>query len=140
MKNYFNELVKLSKNAYSPYSEFQVAAIIVTKDGEEYKGVNIENASFGATLCAERSAISSALSDGVNGNDIIEIHLIGKPRKFKGAKFPLTTPCGICRQFIGEITNDSVNIIIYRSESDFKEFNMEDLLPNAFTGDELDYE
>lgn len=140
MKNYFNELWKLSENAYSPYSEFQVASIIVTTDGKEYRGINVENASFGATSCAERNAIYTAFADGINGNDIIEIHLIGKPRECKKEKLPLTTPCGICRQVINELTNENVKVIVYTNEDNFEIFSKFDLLPHAFTGEELDYE
>ncbi len=138
MKNYFNKLRELMNNSYSPYSDFQVAAIVVTTSGKEYQGVNVENASYGATLCAERNAISAAISQGVDGKEIIEIHLIGKPRESE--KIPFTMPCGICRQFISEIVNDEAKIVVYKSKDEFQAFNKKELLPYAFTGDELEYE
>jgi cytidine deaminase len=58
------ELLELGKNSYSPYSHFRVAAILITKDNQKFKGVNVENASFGACVCAERSAIISAIRAG----------------------------------------------------------------------------
>ena len=59
-----DKLIKLLDNAYSPYSKYRVAAIVLMKDGKEFYGVNVENASYGATICAERSAIVSAISNG----------------------------------------------------------------------------
>ncbi len=138
MKNYFKELLDLANKSYSPYSNFQVSAVVVTKDGREYKGINIENASFGATICAERSALSAAITEGHSGNDIIEVHLIGKPADCPVDKIPFTTPCGICRQVISELTNDNVKVVVYQSEEQFRVLSKNDLLPNAFTGEEME--
>ena len=63
------KLLRLLNNSYSPYSHFRVAAIVVTKDGQEFSGVNIENASYGATICAERVAITNAIANGVKKCD-----------------------------------------------------------------------
>lgn len=131
--NYFKELLELTKKSYAPYSKFLVAAIVVCENGDEYHGVNIDNSSFGATMCAERNAIAQAIANGISGNEIIEIHLLGKPSKLNA--IPLTTPCGICRQVINEITNDNVRVYVYYGDGLVKEFNKEDLLPCAFTGD-----
>ena len=67
------KLTELLKNSYSPYSKFPVAAIVVMKDGREFSGVNVENASYGATICAERSAIVSAISHGYKKGDFKEL-------------------------------------------------------------------
>ena len=70
------KLNKLLENAYAPYSNYQVACIVVMKDGKEFNGVNVENASFGATICAERVAITSAIAHGYKKNDFKEIYIM----------------------------------------------------------------
>ena len=70
------KLVSLLKNSYSPYSHFRVAAIVIMKDGREFHGVNVENASYGATICAERSAILSAISAGYKKGDFQELYVM----------------------------------------------------------------
>ena len=70
------KLQKLLENSYCPYSKFKVAAVVVTKDGKEFAGVNVENASFGATICAERSAIVNAVSNGYRKNDFASLFIM----------------------------------------------------------------
>ena len=98
------KLDKLLKNSYSPYSKFSVAAILVCRDGEEFNGVNVENISFGATICAERSAICSAVSAGYKRDDFRELHI----KSLSGEDI---TPCLMCRQVMAELFNDDVKII-----------------------------
>ena len=87
------KLEKLLKNSYSPYSHFPVAAIAVMKDGKEFYGVNVENASYGATICAERSAIVSAISKGYQKGDFKELYIMVDSDK-------VSTCCFLCRQVI----------------------------------------
>ena len=90
-----DKLLKLLENSYSPYSKFRVAAILVTKDGKEFNGVNVENASYGATICAERSAIVSAISDGYKKNDFEKLYVMCDNEK-------IGMCCMICRQVISD--------------------------------------
>ena len=87
-------LKRLLKNSYSPYSGFKVAAIVLMKDGKSFGGVNVENASYGASICAERVAITKALSEGEKKEDFKEIHILGSTSN--------TMPCFICRQTFAE--------------------------------------
>lgn len=102
------KLDKLLKNSYSPYSKFSVAAILVCRDGKEFNGVNVENISFGATICAERSAIFSAVSSGYKKGDFRELHI-------KAGSGEDITPCFMCRQVMEELFNDDVKIISHSS-------------------------
>ena len=92
-------------NAYAKYSNFQVGAVVITKDGKYFLGSNIENASFGLTNCAERSALFSAYSNGVRKDDIEELVLIGKSNDF-------LYPCGACRQVMYEFQGDEREVMV----------------------------
>lgn len=128
----FKELILAAKeareNAYVPYSSFKVGAAVLTDDGEIYKGCNIENASYGATNCAERTAIFKAVSEG---------HRIIKAIAVIGSDENLTYPCGICRQVIAEFASEDIKIIIAKDENEFIIRSMEDILPGAFTKKDL---
>ena len=89
------KLIKLLENSHSPYSHFRVAAILVCKDGREFNGVNVENASYGAAICAERSAIVSAVSNGYKYGDFKELYVMCDNKK-------IGMPCFICRQVFTE--------------------------------------
>ena len=89
------KLINLLDNSYSPYSKFKVSAIVVMKDGKEFSGVNVENSSYGATICAERSAIVSAISNGYKKGDFKELYVMTTGNK-------ISMCCMICRQVILE--------------------------------------
>lgn len=124
------ELIRLAfeakKNAYAPYSHFHVGAAVLTEDNKIYTGCNIESASYTPTICAERTAISKAVSDGQRKIKIIAI--VGD------AGF--TYPCGVCRQVIKEFGEDAV-IIVAKSEKEYKEYSLEELLPYSFGPENL---
>lgn len=127
------ELVNLAyearKKAYVPYSGFGVGAALSTEDGKVFTGCNIENASFGATNCAERTAIFKAVSEGYYSFDKIAI-VGGK----KGEEeLELCYPCGICRQVMSEFCNIDTFEIILEEKGDIYKFYLKDLLPEAFT-------
>lgn len=128
----FKQLISAAKeareNAYVPYSNFKVGAAVLTDDGEIYKGCNIENASYGATNCAERTAIFKAVSEG--HRTIKAIAVIGSDEN-------LTYPCGICRQVIAEFASEDIKIIIAKDENEFIIRSMEDILPGAFSKKDL---
>ncbi len=111
---------------YAPYSDFKVSAVLESENGI-YTGVNIENASFGATMCAERTAFFKALSEGET--KFKQILIIGG-RNGQISDFCL--PCGICRQVMAEFCDGDFKIITAKSESEFKEYSLGELMPEAF--------
>ncbi|MBE6819281.1 MAG: cytidine deaminase [Ruminococcaceae bacterium] len=118
--------LKTLDNAYAPYSNFQVAAALECADGSIFTGVNIENASFGATLCAERSAFAAALSAGKR--QFVRILIIGGTAGQISAFCP---PCGICRQFMSEFCAPDFEIVLYNGEQ-FETHTLAALLPKGF--------
>ncbi|PKK38762.1 Cytidine deaminase [Clostridiaceae bacterium JG1575] len=116
-------------NAYAPYSHFFVGAAVQTEEGEVVGGFNIENASFGATNCAERTAIFSALNQGARR--IVALAVAGDPEHF-------TYPCGICRQVMAEFAGQDMPVFIVKSALDYREETLAALLPGAFTPKDLE--
>ena len=116
------------ENAYVPYSKFKVGAAVVTEDDSIFTGCNIENASYGATNCAERTAIFKAVSEG---------HKKIKAIAIVGDMSTHTYPCGICRQVIVEFATKDIDIILVKSEDDYIIKTMEEILPGAFTKEDL---
>ena len=116
-------------NSYSPYSKFRVGCSIITKNNDIYSGVNIENASFGLTMCAERSAIFNYLSNGMNKEDIDYI-IIASDCTDK------LTPCGACLQVFSEFLDKDTKIIISSSKNgnnlNIKQYIFSDFMPNIF--------
>lgn len=130
-----NELVQVAtdamENAYAPYSEFSVGAAVRTKDGQIYKGCNIENASYGLTLCAERTAIFKAVSEG--SEEITDIAIVLDVDSGVG------TPCGACRQVMNEF-NAGMNVIMATTNGSLQKVSLEDLLPYSFGANYLEEE
>ncbi len=118
--------LEAKKNAYVPYSNFHVGAAILTDDGSIYTGCNIENASYSPTICAERTAIFKAVSEGKR--NIKKIAIVGDS--------DMTYPCGVCRQVIREFGKDA-EIIIANFKNEFKVYKLEDLLPHSFGPEDL---
>ena len=114
------------QNAYAPYSSFFVSAALECADGSIFTGVNIENASYGATLCAERSAFAAAITQGKR--DFVRILIIGG----KGGEITdFCPPCGICRQVMGEFCKKEFEIILYNGK-DYRTYTLAQLLPEGF--------
>ncbi|MGL5246090.1 MAG: cytidine deaminase [Mycoplasmoidaceae bacterium] len=124
----FNDLSNLLSNSYSPYSNFPVAAIAEGEDGKFYQGVNIENASFGATICAERSAISACISNG--NKSVKNIYLLTDADKF-------IYPCGICLQFISEFLNTDSWVYIFTKNKEYKQYKISELILVPFIKKDL---
>jgi len=121
-KMLYAEALKVRENAYAPFSGFQVGAALLTEDGQVYTGVNIENSSYGATICAERTAFVKAISEG--------------HRKFKALAVTAgdeqeALPCGICRQFMYEFSPE-LEIITGTDEENLNIRTLEELLPLGF--------
>ena len=114
--------LKAKENSYSPYSNFAVGAVDLAGSGKVYMGANIENASFPAGCCAERSAIYSAISNGEKVLDKLVIVASGND---------IVYPCGICRQVILEHMKNG-KIICAKNEIEYEEFSIDDLLPKSF--------
>lgn len=122
------ELRELLNNSYAKYSNYRVSAILVTDELKKYKGVNIENASYGATVCAERSAIFSAISNGERNfkelNIMVDHELIAPP-------------CYLCRQVLSELCNPEMNVNCYNKNGDKKTYKVKELCVLPFNGDNL---
>ena len=116
-------------NAYAPYSNFHVGACVKTKDGKYHKGANVENASYGLTNCAERSALFHVFSLGYRQDDIESIAIVGQGNT-------LITPCGACRQVLVELLKRDTPIVLVTGEKVLVT-NIEELMPMAFTSDDL---
>jgi cytidine deaminase len=112
------------------YSNFHVAAALKLKNGEIITGVNVENASFGLTNCAERSALFTAYSKGYRKDDIDEILITTKQDNF-------ISPCGACRQVMRELMPDNAKVHLANNKGEIKTILNKDLLPFAFTEDDL---
>ena len=117
--------------AYAPYSNFRVGAALITGDGRVFTGVNVENASYGLTVCAERSAIVSMVSGGAT--DIRTIVVASDIA-------PPASPCGMCRQTLLEFSTDpaSTRVIVIGPREHRDAWSLAELIPHGFTGDELD--
>ncbi len=115
------------ERAYSPYSNFCVGAALLCSDGEIFTGVNVENGSYGATICAERSAFCSALSAGKR--DFFAIAIVGAEREKAPDK--ICPPCGICRQFMAEFCGQDFIILLFDGQAVVSK-TLGELLPEAF--------
>ena len=119
--------ITAAKKSHSPYSKAKVGSALITSDGSYFSGCNIENASFGATVCAERVAIWKAISEG--HSEISSIYI------YTEEGWP---PCGLCRQVLSEFAKEDAQIIIGDKDGNEKNYRFGDLFPLAFTPDKLD--
>lgn len=118
--------------AYAPYSGYRVGAALLAADGRLFTGSNVENASYGATICAERSAFAAAVSAGVR--EFSAIAVAGG----KGAKAdPAAPPCGLCRQVMAEFCRDDFAVIL-GNEEDMKAYCFKDIFPLGFDASNLE--
>lgn len=128
MRN-IEEALKARSKAYVPYSKFKVGAAILLKDGTYIHGANVENASFGLSNCAERSALFSLISQGYKTEDIVEMTIIANDHG------PVS-PCGACRQVMHELLPKGTKIVLANTEGKTKVTTPDELLPYAFILDE----
>ena len=123
MKELIERAMEMAKKAYAPYSHFQVGAAVLAESGKIYGGANVENASYGATICAERNAIAAAVNAG--------------ERKFEAIAVT-ATPCGMCRQVMREFCNPKTfKVIVAKTADDYRVFTLEELLPESFGPEHL---
>ena len=125
-----DELIKLLDRAYAPYSKFQVSAIIEMKDGKFIPGVNVENASYGATICAERNAITSAVAMGYKKGDFKNIYIMVSGDR-------LSMPCFMCRQVMIEFFDNDSKVILVGKNGEIKEYKISEICPYPFDEDDL---
>lgn len=125
-----DKLLKLLENSYSPYSNFPVAAIAVMKDGKEFMGVNVEDASTRAGACAERVAMFSAIASGYKKGDIVEINVMVSSGK-------IGTPCFVCRQMMLELMDKNGVINCYATDGSLRTFTLSELCPYPFDESDL---
>ena len=116
--------------AYAPYSKFKVGTAILLSNGKYILGCNIENASYGLSNCAERTALFKLISDGYTKNDVVALCITGETNE-------VISPCGACRQVMIELLNPDTPILLTNVKRDMKEYKVIDLLPYAFTEKDL---
>ena len=123
------KIEKIIKNAYAPYSNYPVAAKVLMRDGKEYYGVNVENASYGATICAERNAINNAITMGYKKGDFVSLTVM-----VEGSNFAF--PCFLCRQTIVEFFEPTCDLVLVLNGVS-KYYKMRDIIVHPFTKKDL---
>lgn len=123
------EAFKAMKNSYAPYSKYHVGACIEADDGRRFWGANIENASYGATNCAERSAVFAAYSNGCRRENIKALAIVSDGDR-------IAAPCGICRQVLSELLEEDTPIYLSNGKEEV-DTCMRDLLPMQFTQEDV---
>lgn len=124
------ELIELQKNSYSPYSNYAVSAIAIMKDGRKFPGVNVENAAYGASICAERSAILSAISNGYKKGDFKELYVMVSSGE-------IGMPCFQCRQVISELFDKNCVIHCCSTKGVIEDYTVEQICPYPFGEEDL---
>ena len=109
------------RNAYAPYSGFHVGAALLTSTGEVFSGCNVENASYGLTICAERVAAANAVATGCQSFETMALIATGGP-----------SPCGACLQFLAEFESKITLLLVNAEDDGCREVNLRELLPEAF--------
>ena len=125
-----NTAIEARNLSYSPYSKFKVGAALLCKDGKVFKGANIENSSYPLCMCAERNALYNAMINGYKKEDFVALAIAADTDE-------PCSPCGACRQVISELFPRDGEIILANLKGDLKETNIDELLPFAFSGDDL---
>ena len=133
-KGLIKKAMEMTKLSYAPYSGYHVGAALLTKEGQIYAGCNIENASYGATNCAERTAFFKAVSEGVTEFEAIAV--VGAPADAvaENTFSEYAYPCGICRQVMQEFCKKDFVIIVAKSEEDYQKYTLQEILPFGFGG------
>ena len=120
--------IEMLNFSYAPYSNFHVGAALLTSEGKIYTGCNIENAAYGPSNCAERTAIFKAVSEGKKEFEAIAI-VGGKNGKIEN----FCQPCGVCRQVLAEFCKKDFEIVLAKSKNEYKIMTLEQLLPESFS-------
>ena len=120
------------KSSYAPYSNYNVGASLLCKNGNVYKGCNIENASYSVTNCAERTAFFKAVSEGERDFEAIAV-VGGKNLDFKD----YFTPCGVCRQVMAEFCDENFRVLIGKNGEEYLSLTLGEIFPYSFSADKL---
>ena len=128
-ENVLNEAFEAMKSSYAPYSHYHVGACVQCNDGKMFRGVNVENASYGATNCAERTAIFSAYSYGYRKENIKAVAIVSDGDR-------IATPCGICRQVLSELLCPDTPIVLSNGKETMTT-TIAELLPMSFGMEDL---
>lgn len=127
----FMEATKKARdNAYVPYSGFKVGAVVLDAEGRLHHGCNVENAAYGPTNCAERTALFRAVADGCTPKTFQAVAVIGD------TELPIS-PCGVCRQVLAELCDQDMPVILGNLKGDYRVTTVSELLPGAFTSRDL---
>jgi cytidine deaminase len=125
----FDDLLTLARSAreqaYAPYSNFQVGAALLTRDGRRFSGCNVENASYGLCNCAERTALFSAIAAGCRPGDFAALAVVAD------TDGPVS-PCGACRQVMSELCDDAMPVLLSNLHGDTRQTSVAALLPGSF--------
>lgn len=132
-KELVKEALAAREFAYTPYSKFNVGAALLCKNGRVFRGCNIESASYTPTNCAERTAFFKAVSEGER--EFSAIAIVGGPAGAPPADF--CYPCGVCRQVMAEFCSRDFKVYIAKSESEIREYSLDEIIPFAFTQEDL---
>lgn len=124
------KLIELHKNSYVPISNFPVSSCVITKDGREFYGVNVEDASTRAGTCAERNAIYSAITAGVKKGEFKEVNVMVSSGR-------IGMPCFVCRQMISELFDKEAIVRCYSTSGEYKEYTVKELCPYPFGEEDL---
>lgn len=124
------KLRNIVQNAYAPYSNYRVGALLITKDGKEFTGVNVENASYGATVCAERTAIFKAVSEGYRKKDFKRLYIMNGSNK-------VGSPCMLCRQVFVEFFEPNLEVTCYSFDGKSRTNKVSELCTFPFSEDNL---
>lgn len=130
MEKLYQSAIQAFNHSYSPYSKFRVGASVLLKNGDIINGCNVENASYGLTNCAERTALFATYTQGYHKEDIDKILILAD------SKGPIA-PCGACRQVISELMDSECEVILTNLSKDTHVMKVKDLLPYPFTNKEL---
>lgn len=125
----FSKAMAAMQNAYAPYSNYSVGAALVAEDDSIYTGCNVENASYGLTNCAERTAIFKAVSEGKKSFKAIII---------VNATSEMSKPCGACRQVMSEFMGPEVQVFLTDKDNNYREYSFKEILPLAFSDKDMD--
>ena len=133
-KELISRAIAAMDRAYVPYSGYRVGAALLCADGKVYEGCNIENGSYGATNCAERTAFFKAIYDGER--DFAAIAIVGG---LEGELRGFAAPCGVCRQVMAEFCDpETFRIVLMNGDGEIRDYLLKELLPLGFTGKALE--
>ena len=132
-KALINQAIAMTTRSYAPYSKFHVGAALLGKDGKVYTGCNVENAAYGPSNCAERTAVFKAVSEGCREFEAIAIVGGLEDENGKPAIKDFCPPCGVCRQVLAEFCDKDFKILLANGAGEIKEFTLGQLLPESFS-------